>query len=453
MAAVTVLIFGILLTALVGRTGPETQDRDLADLAARTVTALATAPGATFTGSLLATVPVDVAAGTEPFVAVIDVEGIPVFSTGQVAGSSPTLPRNLIDRARDEGSAVETIVHHPGVVLRVWVVPFSRPDLGLDGVVVAGQSTRIISDNLNALRAVLFIAGTVTVLASWLVARLVANRALEPLRELARTTGEIATTGDLGRRLPTTHTDDEVGVLTAGFNDMLDRLADNHRRLEESLDNQRRFVADASHELRNPLSIIRSNLSFLDRRPDADSSDQDEALLDSNRAAVRMSNLIDDLLRLARLDAGIDNPRSRVSIADAVREAASRARGPTEIGPTSNSLVEVNLEDLTRLLINLIDNAHLHGAPPVKLAITDDVGEVVVIIADSGPGLPEDHLEKVFDRFYRADPARSPKVSGGGGAGLGLSIARGLAERLGGSLTAANGSDGGAVFTLRLPSV
>jgi two-component system sensor histidine kinase MtrB len=316
---------------------------------------------------------------------------------------------------------------------------------------MAGQSTAIIAENLSGLRAVLFIAGIITVLAAWLVSRLVADRALEPLRQLATTTAEIASTGDFHRRLPAAVSNDEVGALTASFNAMLDRLADSHRQLEESLERQRRFVADASHELRNPLTIIRSNLTFLEMRPQADPEDLKAALSDSSRAARRMTDLIDGLLRLARLDAGQTAPRGPVLMSRVLKEAVERS-GLTEqviLDVKGDATVNGNDEDLTRIVTNLIENAVTHGRPPIELSMEHPDGSrsVVITVSDSGPGIPADRLDQVFDRFYRGDEARSA-----GGTGLGLAISRGLALQHGGTLVAANRPAGGAVFTLTLPT-
>jgi len=329
----------------------------------------------------------------------------------------------------------------------VAVSPFSRPDLALSGVVVAGQSAGLTAANLRGLTAVLVIAAIVTILAAWLVSRLVAARALQPLRQLASTADRIANTGNLDERLPATDANDEVGALTASFNRMLDRLSESRRLLADSLEQQRRFVADASHELRSPLAVMRANLSFLERQPDADPADRDSAVADSSRAAVAMSNLIDDLLRLARLDADQPDQQETVSLLEAVKQAVERA-GPGEdlnVGAIPDAAVRGDLEDLTRLVVNLIVKARTHGRPPIELAAEESVDEVILEVSDHGPGIPSGEEERIFERFYRLDRARS-----GVGTGLGLAIARGLAEKHGGHLTASNRQRGGAVFTLRL---
>ena len=169
VAALTVLLFGVLLSALVTRTGPETQDQALVDLATRTIAALATAPAATFTGPVLPPVPVDVAAGTEQFIEVVSADGTVIFSTGQVAvlrRRLPTISSPELDRRE---LSLPPSPRRPASKFGVALQPFARSDLGVSGIVVAGQSTAIIAENLQGLRAVLFIAGLITVLAAWLV--------------------------------------------------------------------------------------------------------------------------------------------------------------------------------------------------------------------------------------------------------------------------------------------
>lgn len=447
VATATLVIFGILLNALVQRTGPEEQDQNLLALAQRTVSSLATAPAETFNGPSLPPVPIDIALGTEPYVAVVNRDGRVLFATGQVAGAPPSVPIAAIETALAEGTSLTTFSPAPGVELRVAAVPFSRPDIGLEGVAVAGQSTSLTAESLRGLRAVLFVAGIVTALASWLVARLVAKRALAPLGRLAKTASAIATTGDLAERLPRAENDDEVGNLTSSFNRMLDRLEQQQQRLADSLENQRRFVADASHELRNPLATIRANLSFLDSHPDAAVSDRAAAMSDSSRAATRMTDLIDDLLRLARLDAGVASPSETVSMKTTAEDALGRTIAKVSAVEIEDGLVNANHEDLARLITNLLDNAGTHGAPPVELRVVKGDNEIVLTVSDRGEGIPVDQIDAIFKRFHRLDPVRPPT----GGTGLGLPIARSLAERFGGSLVATNRAGGGVEFTLRLP--
>jgi two-component system sensor histidine kinase MprB len=380
-------------------------------------------------------------------------DGEVLYSTGQVAGAPPTIDPDIIDEALASGGLTTTIAPVPGVDLRVFIQPFRRPDLDLTGVLVAGQSAGLTAANLRGLSAVLVVAGIVTILAAWLVSRLVAARALQPLGRLAETADRISKTGDLDARLPPSQSQDEVHALTTSFNGMLDRLRDSQRQLADSLERQQQFVADASHELRSPLAVVRSNLSFLLREspPTIDrdiAEDRMAAISDAVKAATAMTALIDDLLALARLDAGQRNPIEVVSIAEVVKRAVERSGGglDLEVGALPPVEVRGDPEGLTRLLVNLIANARSHGRPPIEIEATQVDGSVTVEVRDRGPGIPPGSEEQIFDRFHQLDPARS-----GEGTGLGLAIARGLAEQHGGTVTAGNRRGGGAVFSLRLP--
>jgi signal transduction histidine kinase len=222
------------------------------------------------------------------------------------------------------------------------------------------------------------------------------------------------------------------------------------QNLSESLDRQRRFVADASHELRGPLTTIRSNAGFLLDRADAAPNDRDDAIADIGAEADRMAALVDDLLILASVDAGRPLDRYPVDLAGVVGELERRAGHldrNIRFHLGSPAVVAGDRAALARLTWILIDNAVRHGGGAVDVSVTADAAEVDLRVTDEGDGFPPDELGRIFDRFYRADAARSPA-----GAGLGLAIAREIAEAHGGSLTAANGSDGGAVLTATFPA-
>ena len=170
----------------------------------------------------------------------------------------------------------------------------------------------------------MWIAAILTLIFSGVVSWLVSGRALRPLRELAATTDEIGETGDLTRRLPSIQSKDEVGTLTHSFNQMLDRVEAAQTHLAESLERQRRFVADASHELRSPLTTIRSNAGFLLDRPEAAQTDRTEALADIEAEASRMAQLVDDLLVLASADSGRPLERHAVDLTTVVHDLERR---------------------------------------------------------------------------------------------------------------------------------
>jgi signal transduction histidine kinase len=349
----------------------------------------------------------------------------------------------------DLGRSVATVRPSADVSLRVVALPWTWADRS--GVVAAAQSTDVLDAQIRSLDGFLIVAGIVTIIAVGLVSWLVIGRALRPLRSLSSTADAIARTGDLRQRLPGPRTRDEVGTLTRSFNAMLDRLEASQTALEGSLAAQRRMVADASHELRTPLTTIRTNAEALRAHPDADPAEREAAVRDIADEAERMSRLLDDLLLLARADAGDMTVVSRrpvdlaVIAADVARKA-DRPDRPVRLVRSGPLVVEGDPDALTRLVWNLVDNAQRHGLGEVELTTGADSTGGWLAVSDRGHGFAPGDEVRAFDRFWRADRARS-----GPGAGLGLAIARSIADAHGGTIDAANREGGGAVLTVRLP--
>jgi signal transduction histidine kinase len=276
---------------------------------------------------------------------------------------------------------------------------------------------------------------------------------LRDVDRIAETAEEIGRTRDLSRRLPVSTTNDEVSRLSARFNDMLGRLQDAYGRLEESLAAQKRFVADASHELRTPLTTIISNVGLLLKQPDVQVRDQRDALEDIAAESDRMSRLVQELLTLARADAGQHLEMAPVDLgaiaADVCRQVRRLHPGRTiELSGGETATVPGNEDALRQLLWILVDNAIKHSDPDgrVEVAARLDGGEARLTVRDEGEGVAETEVERIFERFYRPDAARA-----GEGAGLGLAIARWIAEEHGGTVTAANNEGKGATFTVAIP--
>ncbi|KPI29693.1 sensor histidine kinase [Streptomyces sp. NPDC054962] len=272
---------------------------------------------------------------------------------------------------------------------------------------------------------------------TWLVTR----RALRPVEDIRREMAAITAAAELTRRVPEPDTHDEVARLARTTNETL-------AALETSVERQRRFVADASHELRSPIASLRTQLEVGVAHP---------GLLDVPGAVedtVRLQRLAADLLLLARLDAG-EGPLAgaRVDPAALAREeAAGRPEVTVVVEPGEQAPGEVagSRGQLGRVLANLLDNAHRHARSAVTVTVRRAGGQVVVEVADDGDGVPEADRERIFERFVRLDDARGRDD---GGAGLGLAIARDVAVRHGGTLTVRRTPTGGALFELRLPTV
>ena len=465
IAAIGMFVFIVLLSGL-GTNGVRgDQDRNLTAIADAAATALE--KGDASFAAQRPLVVTDLRASAETFLLVLAFDGTVRYASGLLDGAPPRVPAAVIVEASEQGHSIATISAgadvKPGAepsAFRVVARKWARGNDG--GLVVAGQSTAFPENQITGLRAFLIISAIVTLVAVAIVSWLVAGRAVQPLVALARTTSAIGMTGDLGQRLPPSPTRDEVGRLTTSFNAMLDRLQAAQSSLAAALAGQQRFVADASHELRTPLSTIRTNAEFLRGRPDAAVADRDAAVGDIVAEAERMSRLVDGLLVLARADAGVAVERRPVDLravaAEEVRRLWPHGRSAAAAAPNEPPDVRIEAkgaaltsgdpELLGRAIRILLDNAFRHGRPPVAVTVATTDGRVTLAVRDSGAGLAPGSEERVFERFYRADAARS-----GEGSGLGLSIARAIVEAHGGTVRAGTGEGGGAVMTIELPAL
>ncbi len=281
----------------------------------------------------------------------------------------------------------------------------------------------------------------------------IVDRMLRPLRLITANAQTIGG-GNLEERLPVVG-DDEFAGLATTLNGMLARLEEafrleqaTTRRLAATVEQQRRFTADASHELKTPLSTIKAHAGLLKGLEHEDDRESAEAI---DEAANRMRGLIDDLLTLARADGGSLTSRAApVDLADTVSAAVvALSPMPVEVRGTAPPLVvKGNGEALTRLFINLLDNAKKYagGDVEVHLARRGDSAEVAVV--DHGEGIAAEHLSRIFDRFYRPDVSRTSET---GGTGLGLAICREIAAAHGGTIEVASRVGGGTTFTVALP--
>jgi two-component system OmpR family sensor kinase len=293
------------------------------------------------------------------------------------------------------------------------------------------------------------VLGLMAALALWLV-----RLGLRPLEGIGATAGAIAA-GDLARRVEPADERTEVGRLGLALNSMLAQIEAAFEERRASEKRLRRFVADASHELRTPLTSIRGYAELFRRGARSRPADLAKTMTRIEEEAARMGVLVDDLLLLARLDQGRPLERRPVDLARIVEEAvdASRAIDPSRtIEVQGPAVAEVQGDEgrLRQVVDNLLENVRVHTPPGTTARVQLDADEdgVSLRVADTGPGFPPDAAERIFERFYRSDPARSRET---GGAGLGLSIARAIVEAHGGTVTAVPADGSGAVFEIRLP--
>ncbi len=402
--------------------------------------------------------PVDIRATGDTFVEFVDRTGTPIYSTGELDGGFPRIDPNLLAQAGAGGQA--TTIDESGLKLRVSVRPVA-PGQILSTVpgqelayVVVGQSATATVAQVNLLRLYLLVAALLSLFGALLASWVVAGRALRPLDRMTETVEAIGSASDLRRRLPEAPARDEVGRLTGAFNAMMGRLDDAYGRLEGALESQRRFVADASHELRTPLTSIRSNLGLLRGRNDISAADRAEALHDMDAEAQRMSRLVADLLTLARADAGQQLELTAIDLSRLCEEVCRQARRTypgrrVDLSRKPLPRVAGNADSLRQLLWILLDNAARHTDDGGRITVALETGaqRVRLAVGDDGVGIAADDRDRVFERFYRADHARSS-----GGAGLGLSIARWIVAQHGGQIGVEDNAGGrGTVFTVALP--
>jgi signal transduction histidine kinase len=301
---------------------------------------------------------------------------------------------------------------------------------------------------VREVRDILVVAWVAVVLLAVASGRWIARRTLRPVRSAAALSQRLAA-GELDARLPE-GSGDEVGVLARSLNEMADALQHQMQELREAAARERRFTSDVAHDLRTPLTTLVSAAALLE--------DELAELPPSARRPIellvrdvhRLHTLVTDLLELARLEGGHEAVNAEVlDLRTALQVAVGPAGAGISVTVDGDDLqVVADRRRLRSMVGNLVQNALVHGSPPVEVrAHQADDGCVEIDVLDRGRGLPADEVDSVFDRFHKVDTAR-----GGPGSGLGLAIARRHAELQGGTILAANRTGGGARFTIRLPA-
>jgi two-component system, OmpR family, sensor kinase len=290
-------------------------------------------------------------------------------------------------------------------------------------------------ETLGTLLVLFLVGGPVALAAATFAGWLLAGAALRPVEAMRRRAAEISA-DTTGERLPVPRSDDEIRRLATTLNEMLGRL-------DAGLLRERRFVADASHELRTPLSLLRTELE-LALRGERSYDELEAAIRSAAEEVERLIRLAEGLLVLATAEkSGIAS--TRFGVHALLESVARRYGGAVEVGAAEGEAVADRLR-LEAALGNLVENALRHGAPPIRLEAAREGDCAVFCVTDAGPGFPPDFLEHAFERFARADEARTEK-----GAGLGLAIAAAVARAHGGEATARNLPGGGAEVTISIP--
>jgi two-component system, OmpR family, sensor kinase len=419
---------------------------------------LATSGAKLSPGGLRISLPVDTFSSNDMFIQVLDsqwqVQAASVnLNTNQLPISSP-----MMDEVR-QGLSFYEDVQLRGERMRLYSFPLTISN-DPNRLLLVVQVGTLLEDHYRALeilQKLLLTGGGLALLVAFALGWLMAGAALRPIGRIADTAETIAASGDFSQRVDYVGPCDEVGSLALTFNSMLERVQGATNRLEESLRQQRRFVADASHELRTPLTSIRSNVGLLRRVANVSPEDREAALLDIDDEAARMSRLVTDLLALARADAGRHREHEQLALRPLVLDVARQAQVLSTdvrlvVGEVADATISGDADSLKQLLLILLDNAFKYtpsgGQVQLQVELDGQGGcpQARIVVQDSGIGIPAEALPHIFDRFYRVDAARS-----GGGSGLGLAIARSIVQEHAGRIEVQSAPGGGSTFSVVLP--
>lgn len=325
------------------------------------------------------------------------------------------------------------------------------------GSVVVAQSLDNIDQTVHRLQVLFIFIGLIALLLIALASRKVIDIGLRPL-EAVEVTAESIAGGNLSARLPAAKPDTEVGRLVSSLNKMLARIEESFAARTASENRLRRFVADASHELRTPLTAIRG-FAELHRQGAVQGEEQTKELIARiEKESIRMGSLVEDLLLLARLDQAREMSTDPVNISSAVKEAveSARAAGPnhpiTVTAPDEDIYVLGDAYRIHQVIANLLANARTHTpvGTPITVTLAHSDNGTTVSVSDKGPGLSDSDQERIFERFYRADPSRARTSVEG--SGLGLSIVDAVMRAHGGRVSVTSTLGDGATFTLFFPA-
>jgi two-component system, OmpR family, sensor kinase len=377
----------------------------------------------------------------EAFAQVLNANG-KVVDTTSGAGDAPLLDRASLARAR-QGIATTERTLQDGARVRLLARPVNAD--GTKEIVVVGEPLAQRERALGALHALLAIGGPIALLIASVVGYVLAAAALRPVERMRRHAAAVTAAGT-SERLPVPPGNDEIGRLGRTLNEML-------ARLEVAFKRERAFVSDASHELRTPLAILRTELE-LALRGKHTQEELEDALRSAAEEAERLSSLAEDLLVIARSDQGRLPVHPEPLVAgDVLQRVAGRfqtrakvERRPITAEPSEGVSLNADPARIEQALANLVDNALTYGEGTVVLSARRENGRVELHVFDQGPGFPPDFLPRAFERFTRADEARTR-----GGTGLGLAIAAAVAGAHGGTAHARN-IEGGADVWIALPS-
>lgn len=454
-------VAGITTTVLISRYLVSQIDSQLADTAQQltrtnNLTSLISGSGESLLPSEYYVGSVMSSGATNPwyYTETVNTYGIPDLKNAPVTQYTTTRPFNTgaLDPTDDstlKGSSAWRVVGIPVTNLQTSETGMAYVALPLTGV----------NHTVERIRLLFFLSGALIALIGGLAGYLAVRRSLRPLRRIEATAAAIAA-GDLSARVPSGPTSTEVGSLSSSLNSMLTQIEAAFSAQEASEGRMRRFVSDASHELRTPLATIRGYGELYRMGALTHQEELDDTMRRIEESARRMGSLVDDLLHLARLDEGHDLTLEPVDLAALGADACAdlRALDPGRpvalVGLDSDDavpcLVRGSEDRLRQVVLNLVGNAARHTPPgtAVEVAVGARDGFGVLEVRDHGQGVPSEHVERLFERFYRADSSRDRRS---GGSGLGLAIVAAICAAHHGDASVRETPGGGLTVQIRIP--
>jgi signal transduction histidine kinase len=377
------------------------------------------------------------------YIQLIDTNGNVVVKSSNLGEQEFPMDPSLVERGFEGETSIDTISTSDGAMVRLMVSPLFLQDEVL--LLEVGQSLNNVDATMSQVRWAILGGVFVTLVLVGISGGVIVRRALSPVEQITRTAQSIESSSDLNRRVGYTGPTDEIGRLATTFDHMIEHL---HRVFES----QKHFIADASHDLRGPLTVIRGNLDLLKRN--MGEQERQESLREMEAETIRMEKMVNDLLLLAKVESGQTDRQEAVSLKAILVDGfewGQQQSGNHYIvkGKWEDLVVNGDSEKLTRMIVNLIDNAikYTPEGSTITLSLFRDGDWACLEVADNGVGIAPEHLPHIFDRFYRTDKARSRKR---GGTGLGLAIVKGIAEQHGGDVSVTSSPDKGSIFTVWL---
>lgn len=398
---------------------------------------------------------VDVFATPDTYLQMVDARGRVVSRSSNLGRQYLPLSEYTLRAALQRQKFYET-VRAGEQEIRIYNVPLVI-DGELVGILQVGRALSPVNNLMARLRLFVVCGGVIAVTLAGILGWFLAKTALRPVERIIETASSIESGGDLSKRIEHNNAPEELSRLAETLNAMFERLETMYQRLQESYELQRRFVSDASHELRTPLTTIRGNAELLLKVQNYDSNLAKEALEDIAGEARRLTRLVEDLLALARADAGYELEKEVVQLDNLLQNISKKARflGGDEKLLLLNNLckyqtaIKVNVIYFEQLILILLDNAFKYSPPGSTVELTAQIqreGWLDITVADRGPGLVPGEEKRIFDRFYRGESARGKE-----GSGLGLAIARWIVNQHAGYINASNRPGGGCIVTVSLP--